>query len=276
MDQADKQGSEVLNYTNDIDYASTEFLEKWRGALASDFPKEIKTNKQFFYKRAKDFYEAKGSRQSIETFFRVMYGEEITVDYPGQYTLKPSDGVYSIERALKLQESEHGGIKEPLELTGKKIDIRYYETTGSVTILKTLGATVTRVEKNTYQTNGLTLQRFELIVDFDTVTTDVTGPGAGATAAASVTSGAVSAITVSNGGGGYDSSPTVSLYHDAGTGATATAVVSNGVITGINITAAGTGYTSPPTVEFETDHLKTYVVDDGAANNDSRYLRLPC
>lgn len=267
MDQADKQGSEVLNYTNDIDYASTEFLEKWRGALATDFPKEIKTNKQFFYKRAKDFYEAKGSRQSIETFFRVMYGEEITVDYPGQYTLKPSDGVYSIERALKLQESEHGGIKEPLELTGKKIDIRYYETTGSVTILKTLGATVTRVEKNTYQTNGLTLQRFELIVDFDTVTTDVTGPGAGATAAASVTSGAVSAITVSNGGGGYDSSPTVSLYHNAGTGATATAVVSNGVITGINITAAGTGYTSPPTVEFETDHLKTYVVDDGAANN---------
>ena len=267
MDQADNQGSKVLNYNTDIDYASTEFLEKWRIALASDFPTQIKTDKSFFYKRAKDFYESKGSRQSIETFFRVMYGEEITLDYPGQYTLKPSDGVYTVERALKLQEAEHGGIKEPLELTGKKIDIRYYETTGSVTILKTLGATVTRVEKNTYQTNGLTLQRFELIVDFDTVTTDVTGPGAGATATAQISGGVVTGFTVSNGGGGYDSAPTVSVYHDAGTGATGTATVTNGVITAINLTAGGSGYTSAPTVEFDISALKTYVVDDGAANN---------
>ena len=266
MDQAGKQGDSIINYESDIDYASTDFLEKWRRALAYDFPKTIKTNKDFFYKRAKDFYESKGSRRSIETFFRALYGEEVTVEYPGQYTLKPSDGVYNVERALKLQESEHGGVKEPLELTGKKIDIRYYETTGSVTILKTLGATVKRVEKNTYQTNGLTLQRFELIVDFDTVTTTVEGPGAGAIANATVSGGAVTGITVNNGGGGYHAAPTVSIFHADGTGATATATVTNGVITSIAVTAGGSGYTSAPTIELETDSHKSYVVDDGAAN----------
>ena len=266
MDQAGKQGESIINYENDIDYASTDFLEKWRRALAYDFPKTIKTNKDFFYKRAKDFYEAKGSRRSIETFFRALYGEEVTVEYPGQYTLKPSDGVYNVERALKLQEAEHGGVKEPLELTGKKIDIRYYETTGSVTILKTLGATVKRVEKNTYQTNGLTLQRFELIVDFDTVTTRVEGPGAGGAATATVSGGAVTGITVTSGGGGYHAAPVVSIYHADGTGATATATVSDGAITGISVTAGGSGYTSAPTIELETDTLKSYVVDDGAAN----------
>ncbi len=266
MDQAGESGDSILNYSNDIDYVTTEFLEKWRRALASDFPKTIKTNKDFFYKRAKDFYEAKGSRRSIETFFRALYGEEVTVEYPGQYTLKPSDGVYNVERALKLQEAEHGGVKEPLELTGKKIDIRYYETTGSVTILKTLGATVKRVEKNTYQTNGLTLQRFELIVDFDTVTTRVEGPGAGGAATATVSGGAVTGITVTNGGGGYHAAPVVSIYHADGTGATATASVTDGVITGISVTDGGSGYTSAPTIELETDTLKTYVVDDGAAN----------
>ena len=266
MEQAGKQGDSIINYNNDIDYASTEFLEKWRRALASDFPKTIKTNKDFFYKRAKDFYEAKGSRRSIETFFRALYGEEVTVEYPGQYTLKPSDGVYNVERALKLQEAEHGGVKEPLELTGKKIDIRYYETTGSVTILKTLGATVKRVEKNTYQTNGLTLQRFELIVDFDTVTTRVEGPGAGGAATATVSGGAVTGITVTSGGGGYHAAPVVSIYHADGTGATATATVTDGVITGISVTDGGSGYTSAPTIELETDTLKSYVVDDGAAN----------
>ena len=266
MDQAGESGDSILNYNSDIDYASSDFLEKWRRALASDFPKTIKTNKDFFYKRARDFYESKGSRRSIEIFFRALYGEEVTVEYPGQYTLKPSDGIYNVERALKLQESEHGGVKEPLELTGKKIDIRYYETTGSVTILKTLGATVKRVEKNTYQTNGLTLQRFELIVDFDTVTTTVEGPGAGAIANATVSGGAVTGITVNNGGGGYHAAPTVSIFHADGTGATATATVTNGVITSIAVTAGGSGYTSAPTIELETDSHKSYVVDDGAAN----------
>ena len=267
MDTDGNAGSEVLNYSNDIDYATDEFLEKWRRVLVNDFSKGIKTDKKFFYKRAKDFYEAKGSRRSIETFFRAMYGEEVTVEYPGQYTLKPSDGVYTVERAIKLQESEHGGTKEPLTLTGKKIDIRYYETTGSVTILKTLGATVTRVEKNTYQTNGLTLQRFELIVDFDIVTTTVNGPGAGASATATISSGAVTGFTISKGGGGYTSAPKVTVFHESGTGATGTATISDGVITGISLTAAGTGYSSAPTVEFDTDSLKTYVVDDGDANN---------
>ena len=345
MDQAGESGDSILNYNNDIDYASTDFLEKWRRALASDFPKTIKTNKDFFYKRAKDFYESKGSRRSIETFFRALYGEEVTVEYPGQYTLKPSDGIYNVERALKLQESEHGGVKEPLELTGKKIDIRYYETTGSVTILKTLGATVKRVEKNTYQTNGLTLQRFELIVDFDTVTTTVEGPGAGGTATATgwdtvsattitaggssyssaptvtfsaptsgttatgtatiasgavtgititnpgtgytsaptisfsggggsgatatATTGAVTGFTITNGGGGYHAAPIVSIYHASGSGATATATVTDGVLTAVTVTSGGSGYTSAPTLELETDGLKSYVVDDGAANEEN-------
>ena len=268
MDTNGNAGAEILNYSNDIDYAETAFLEKWRKALVHDIPTTTLVDKKFFYKRAKDVYESKGSRRSIELFFRALYGEEVTVEYPGQYTLKPSDGVYSVERALKLQETVHGGGSlEPLTLTGKKIDIRYYETTGSVTILKTLGATVKRVEKNTYQTNGLTLQRFELIVDFDVATTDVIGPGAGATATATISGGAVTGFTISNGGGGYNSAPAVSIFHDAGTGAEGTATVANGVITGINLVSGGSGYTTAPTIEFDTEALKTYVVDDGAANN---------
>ena len=42
MDQAGKQGDSIINYESDIDYASTDFLEKWRRALAYDFPKTIK------------------------------------------------------------------------------------------------------------------------------------------------------------------------------------------------------------------------------------------
>ena len=264
MDQESKQGDEILNYTNDIDAASTNFLDKWRGALVGDFPKSISLDKQFFYKRAKDFYEAKGSRESIQAFFRIMFNENVEVTYPSKYVLRPSDAVYSKERAVKLQEAEHGGSKEPLDLEGKKIDIRYHETTGSITILKQHNATVARVEKNSYQTNGLTLQRFELILDFDEVVTDVSGPGAGAGATATISGGAVTAITVTSGGSGYNAVPKIKVGGD-GTGATATATVANGQITAINVDTGGSGYTGA-SIEFDTDDVRSYVVDDGAAN----------
>ena len=264
MDQQSKQGDEILNYTNDIDAASTNFLDKWRGALVSDFPKSIQLDKKFFYKRAKDFYEAKGSRESIEAFFRVMYGENVEVTYPSKFVLRPSDGIYSKERAVKLQEAEHGGSKEPLELEGKKIDVRYYETTGSVTVLKQHNATVARVEKNSYQTNGLTLQRFELVLDFDETVTSVKGPGAGATGTVTVSGGAVTGVTISNAGAGYHAAPTIRIGGD-GSGATATCTVSNGAITSVTVTAGGSGYTVA-TVDFHTDDVRSYVVDDGAAN----------
>ena len=264
MDQQAKQGDEILNYTNDIDAASSNFLDKWRGALVSDFPKSISLDKSFFYKRAKDFYEAKGSRESIEAFFRIMYGENVEVNYPSKFVLKPSDGIYSKEIAVKLQEAEHGGLKEPLTLEGKKIDVRYHETTGSVTVLKQHNATVARVEKNTYQTNGLTLQRFELVLKFDETVTSVKGPGAGAAGTVTVSGGAVTGVTVSNAGAGYHAAPTIRIGGD-GSGATATCTVSEGKITSVSVTAGGSGYTVA-TVDFNTEDVRSYVVDDGAAN----------
>lgn len=271
MDQDAKQSDEIVNYSNDIDYAQEAFLDKWRGALANDFPKSVTVDKRFFYKRAKDFYEAKGNKESIETFFRLLYGENVEVQYPSRYILKPSDAYYSVEQAVKLQESEHGGVLEPLDLEGKKIDIRYYQSTGSVTALNTQNATVTRVEKNTYQTNGLTLQRFDLILKFDSPTTLVYGPGAGGVATATISSGTIASITVNDAGADYHAIPGIQIYGD-GTGATATATISEGKITAVNVTAAGSGYTTAGvniiTQEAPTD-IRTYVVDDGAGNAQS-------
>jgi hypothetical protein len=73
--------------------------------------------------------------------------------------------------------------------------------------------------------------------------------GSGATATATATAGAVTAITVSDGGSGYATAPTV-VITGAGTGATATATIVNGVVVSVTVTAGGTGYTSAPTISF--------------------------
>jgi len=58
----------------------------------------------------------------------------------------------------------------------------------------------------------------------------------------------VSSITITNGGSGFSTVPTITLSGGGGTGATATATVFNGIIQTVNITNIGSGYTTSPTV----------------------------
>jgi hypothetical protein len=57
-------------------------------------------------------------------------------------------------------------------------------------------------------------------------------------------------ITISNGGSGYTSAPTVSFSGGSGSGAAATAVVANGIVIKIIVTNPGTGYVTAPTIAF--------------------------
>ena len=79
---------------------------------------------------------------------------------------------------------------------------------------------------------------------------DFTWSGNGAVAAASVSAGAVTAVTVSNPGSRYFGGAGVILSGGGGSGATATATISSGTIANITVTSPGSGYTSAPTVSF--------------------------
>lgn len=60
----------------------------------------------------------------------------------------------------------------------------------------------------------------------------------------------VSALTITAGGTGYTTAPTVTFTGGAGSGTTGVATVVAGVVTKVTITNPGTGYTSAPTVAF--------------------------
>ena len=87
-----------------------------------------------------------------------------------------------------------------------------------------------------------------------TVGEEIVGDQFRAAATATINSGAVNAITITDGGEHYKSAlpPTVTITGGGGSGATATATVSSaGIVTGISVTAGGTGYTSVPTVTID-------------------------
>lgn len=79
--------------------------------------------------------------------------------------------------------------------------------------------------------------------------------GVPATATAAISGGTVNSITISDGGSGYTSVPTVNFYGggpaiNGGNKAKAIAVVTGGTVTGITIVDGGSGYTSIPTVNI--------------------------
>ena len=139
----------LLNeHFNDIDNASEAFLNKWQKYLGIDLPKVLAIDKTTILKRLKDIYETKGSRRSIEMFFRILYNEEVEVYYPQHFLLRPSDGQWVVEKSVKITDIEGG--PDPLDLPGKVVGIHYYVTTGTITTVKEIPATVERVEKIAY------------------------------------------------------------------------------------------------------------------------------
>lgn len=71
-----------------------------------------------------------------------------------------------------------------------------------------------------------------------------------AVATATVASGSVTGLQMSNTGAFYTLPPTITFSGGGGSGAAATVTVLNGVLQQVTITNAGTGYTSAPTVTF--------------------------
>jgi hypothetical protein len=161
-------------------------------------------------------------------------------------------------------------------------NLLYEETIGAVTLdangvysfqFGSAGSSNTQVTETIGTTAGSTLTYTKTLTNTPVVNNSITvtdgtnswsqsvgNPGVGATATANTISGFVIGATITNGGSGYTSAPSVSIT-GAGTGATASATLTDGVVTGITINSAGSGYTgtvtitiAPPVIPFRVDY----------------------
>jgi hypothetical protein len=118
----------LLNSENwqDIDKTLDIFLPEFKKQYAYDISDDVLLSTRRIIKYIHQYYEAKGSENATELFFRFMYNEKATVAYPGDYILRASDGKWSRKRILKL---DTGGFtfENPYELKGKKILLNYLQ-----------------------------------------------------------------------------------------------------------------------------------------------------
>lgn len=113
---------------------------------------------------------------------------------------------------------------------------------------KIVSGNVSRVAKLYRWIPNVRYQQYSSLVNIETLCEPKIYAPASATA--TVSSGVVTQITITNGGSGYESAPLITITGGGGTGATAQAIVVDGVVTNIGITNGGSGYTSAPTVSI--------------------------
>ena len=90
-----------------LNEAQEEFLDLMQKEIAPALDKTSPVNKRAVYEKIIDFYKIRGSFESIETFFKLLYNEqEVQVNYPWDNTLKPSSGLYDPKSAFAVNYSQ--------------------------------------------------------------------------------------------------------------------------------------------------------------------------
>ena len=90
----------TIEESMDIDHTAAQYLELIQKEIAAIIPRSIPVNKRNLYKAMTDYYKIRGSSDSIEVFFRLLFDDEVEVEYPWDSTLIPSSGNWESNPSL--------------------------------------------------------------------------------------------------------------------------------------------------------------------------------
>lgn len=92
--------SKELRYISDVDESLDEFEEQFFNTFLPFIPRDTAINKEILIKNILPLYLAKGSERSYRLLFRMLFGEEIKLEYPRNNVLRASDGRWYVENLL--------------------------------------------------------------------------------------------------------------------------------------------------------------------------------
>ena len=84
-----------LDIQRDIDYVEENLLTELQNEIGIAVPRDFATNPRTFYKHLIEFYRSRGTPESITSFFRVIFDDEVETYFPFVDVLIPSDGKWT-------------------------------------------------------------------------------------------------------------------------------------------------------------------------------------
>ena len=88
-----------------VDLTRESLLKYFRTKILPSFPEETELTTERIIKSARDFYSKKGTPDSFEYLFRVLYGKDLDIYFPKLQILKASDGKWVLPQAFRLTSS---------------------------------------------------------------------------------------------------------------------------------------------------------------------------
>lgn len=91
-----------LDIQRDIDHVEDNLLTELQNEIGIAVPRDFATDPRAFYKRLVEFYKSRGTPESITSFFRMIYDDEVETYFPFVDILNPSDGNWT-DQATQIQ-----------------------------------------------------------------------------------------------------------------------------------------------------------------------------
>jgi len=91
----------------DIDETTSDLVENFSEQFMKSIPDNMQSsvNKRTLIKHAVQQYRSKGNENSIKFLFRILFGEEVTMYYPSRDMLRASDGKWTLPKSIKVDVS---------------------------------------------------------------------------------------------------------------------------------------------------------------------------
>lgn len=221
------------------------------GPVLKDFPTNIAVDRKFLYKHASEFFRSKGSLESVETLFRILYNEEIRIYLPKEDVLKVSSGNWVKRIAIQIDNVRYtnGDAADPLNMIGKEL-VQYDSSTGGILargVVEDIDFVGTKI--TLYLAAEKQLREFDSAIPV--VAIDSQDPEIEARVEATIEKGRIASLTIRNAGLGYVRVPDVVFYggrFNTGKNAVAKAIITNGRLVGFTIQNYGEGYLRAPQV----------------------------
>lgn len=104
----------------DIDMTSEDFIPHFREKYIPNFALLGETDKRTLIKHATDIYRSKGSIRSLKLLFKIVYGDEVEVYWPGDDVFRLSDATYRTPRYLEVSIARNTKDFVGRQITGVK------------------------------------------------------------------------------------------------------------------------------------------------------------
>ena len=269
----------------DIDQNETNFLELMQKEIAATVPRNVTVNKRNLYKQITDFYKVRGSSDSIEIFFRLLFNDNVEVEFPFDSTLIPSSGNWEVDSSLpnggryldnkgflsyniKIQDSLRFQKFSYLVKTGQNLEdwrmafnklvhpagfIYFAEILIFLELIDdVLGAELNKASMPGAQPGLIGPEDIPVLVEIfvsEFLPTTEAKIHKSGTLSLTLKNGVISSTTITSGGSGYVNAPTITSS-DSGTpsgftAATLTASIAAGAVSGITIGDGGKDYNVP-------------------------------